>query len=211
MTKKYDAIIFDLGGVLYDIDVQRTIDAFAAIGIKNFEKHYTLKEQTDLFDSLEKGLIGEDEFVKAIQKISQEDLSDEQIKIAWNAILIGMPLESVDLLKKLKQQGYKLYLLSNTNIFHYTEINKEMQIKYGVNALSDLFDMAYYSFQMGMRKPDAEIFQKVISDHNLLSTSTIFIDDNADNINGSLQAGVPAILKTKHQSLVDLFKENQIL
>jgi HAD superfamily hydrolase (TIGR01549 family) len=209
MPQKYDTIIFDLGGVLYDIDVQLTKNAFASLGISDFERLYTLKEQTVLFDALEKGTISEEEFVAGINKAAHAELTFEEVKNAWEALLIGMPKESVTLLKDLKRAGYKLYLLSNTNIFHYNFINNEMRNKFGIDKLADLFDEAYYSFKIGMRKPEIEIYEYVIHNHGLSLERTVFIDDNEDNIKGALKAGIQGIYKTKDLSLNKLV--NQLL
>jgi putative hydrolase of the HAD superfamily len=209
MPQKYEAIIFDLGGVLYDIDVQRTKDAFAALGLHNFDDQYTLNEQTLLFDALEKGEIGKEEFTSEINRIDHTNLSLNQVQKAWNALLIGMPEESVSLLKNLRQQGYALYLLSNTNQFHADAINREMNDKFGIESLDELFDAAYYSYRMGMRKPDIEIYKHIINNHNLKSESTVFIDDNEDNIKGALRSGIQAKHKPKDVSLNDLM--NQLL
>jgi len=203
MPQKYDSIIFDLGGVLYDIDLQRTKDAFAALGLKDFDKFYTLKEQVALFDSLEKGFIDEAGFVNGINKITNCDFSLDQVKKAWDALLVGMPAENVDLLRKLKNEGYQLYLLSNTNVFHYSCINNEMQEKFGLGSLDELFDNAYISYKMGMRKPDTEIYYKLMQNPDIDPAKSIFIDDNEDNVNASIEAGIPAVHKSKSMSLIE--------
>ena len=205
MPQKYDSIIFDLGGVLYDIDVQRTKNAFAALGLDDFSKLYTLKEQVDLFDSLEKGQINEEGFVEGINKLSGVPLTPEQVKQAWNALLIGMPGENVDLLRNLKANGYKLYLLSNTNILHYSSIQTEIQEKFGLNSLDELFDKAYISYKIGMRKPDVEIYEYVIRDID--PGRSIFIDDNEDNVKASIAAGIPAVQKLKNETLPEFLEK----
>ncbi len=199
MPQKYDSIIFDLGGVLYDIDVQRTKNAFAELGLSDFNKLYTLKEQVDLFDSLEKGLIDENGFVEGINNMSGAGFSPADVKHAWNALLIGVPKENIDLLKRLRTEGYKLYLLSNTNILHYGSIQNEIHKNFGLDSLDELFDKAYISYKIGMRKPDLEIYQHVIRD--IGPSRTIFIDDNEDNVKASIAAGLPAVLKPKHLTI----------
>jgi FMN phosphatase YigB (HAD superfamily) len=211
MTKKYDALVFDLGGVLYDIDVQRTIDAFAGLGLPHFERIYTLKEQAHLIDALEKGLIDADGFIAAVNRLGEINLIGQQVKTAWDALLIGIPMESVELLQDLRKTGYKLYLLSNTNIFHYTYIQKEMKEKFGINHLDELFDASFYSFKMGMRKPDAEIYHKVLADINMPGANMVFIDDNADNIRGAIAAGLPGLHLPKNVPLQNLLKEEGII
>jgi FMN phosphatase YigB (HAD superfamily) len=204
MPQKYDSIIFDLGGVLYDIDVQRTKNAFAALGLNDFSKLYTLKEQVDLFDSLEKGFINEEGFVEGINKLSGIPFTPAQVKQAWNALLIGMPAENVGLLRNLKADGYNLYLLSNTNILHYSSIQSEMQQKFGLDSLDELFDKAYISYKIGMRKPDAEIYEHVMKDID--PERSIFIDDNEDNVKASIAAGISAVQKLKNETLQEVLE-----
>jgi glucose-1-phosphatase len=210
MTKKYDALIFDLGGVLYDIDVQRTIDAFSNLGLKDFEQVYTLKAQTSLIDALEKGEIDETGFVEGINKMYKSNLSYDQVKNAWNALLIGMPQESVNLLRILNSKGYRLYLLSNTNVFHYNSIQQEMQTLYRLQALDDLFHRAYYSFKEGERKPDIDFYLKVVSAQNLQPAHALFIDDNEENVKGAIMAGITSIHKKKDKPLLELLHDLDI-
>jgi len=209
MPQKYEAIIFDLGGVLYDIDLQRTKDAFAALGLHSFDDQYSMKVQTKLFDALEKGLMGEEEFTSEINRIEQTNLSLEQVQNAWNALLICMPSQSVSILQNLRKEGYALYLLSNTNQFHADQINREMNDQFGIKTLDELFDAAYYSYRIGMRKPDMEIYQHVVNNHGLNPLKTVFIDDNEDNIKGALKAGIHAVHKSKNITLDELM--NQLL
>jgi glucose-1-phosphatase len=204
MLKKYESIIFDLGAVLYDIDVQKTINAFAELGVPHFENVYTLKDQAVLIDLLEKGLISATEFVDGINRIIEGNLDYEEVKNAWNALLIGMPQENIGLLKQLKKEGHKLYLLSNTNIFHFEQINREMREQFELNTLAELFDKAYYSFELGMRKPDMEIYRKLMKEQRLVAGKALFIDDNAANVRGAIAAGIPAVLKTAAQTLEEI-------
>ena len=99
MTKKFDSIIFDLGGVLYDIDIQLSVHAFAELGLKSFDGLYSLKEQNLLFDELEVGAIGKEDFVKRINLYSGLELSTEQITKAWNSLLIGIRPETIGILR----------------------------------------------------------------------------------------------------------------
>src|SRR6185437_1509585 len=110
---------------------------------------------------------------------------------------------NVDLLRKLKNEGYQLYLLSNTNVFHYSCINNEMQEKFGLGSLDELFDNAYISYKMGMRKPDTEIYYKLMQNPDIDPAKSIFIDDNEDNVNASTEAGIPAVHKSKSMSLIE--------
>ena len=115
-----DTLIFDFGGVIINLDYNKPIDEFKKLGIVESKKLYSKKEQTKLFDSLECGQISEENFLNEIRKKSNTNDS-ELIKKAWNSILLNIPQERVDLLKKLSSK-YKIFLLSNTNSIHLKEI-----------------------------------------------------------------------------------------
>src|SRR4051812_38649964 len=103
MTKNFEAIIFDLGGVLYDVDTQLSVDAFDRLGLKDFDGLYSLKEQAALFDALETGDIDEQTFVDQIRRIADKPLAHKDIIDAWNALLIGMEAEVLDILDDLRK------------------------------------------------------------------------------------------------------------
>jgi putative hydrolase of the HAD superfamily len=210
MNKKIEAIIFDLGGVLYEVDVQRSMEAFGRLGLKNFDRFYTLKEQTALFDRLETGKIDDDEFAAHINRYSEAPLSKTQVTEAWNALLLGMRPEIPALLEKIRSK-YPVYLLSNTNSFHLNFIDEEMKEQFGLPDLRCLFDRAYYSFEIGMRKPGREIYDHVIRENNLDPGTTLFLDDNADNVKGALSAGILALQMERNGSLEDALTQAGVI
>lgn len=198
--KSFSALLFDLGGVLYDIDVQCSIEAFAAMGLHNFDQLYNLKEQTDLFDALEKGQIGEQEFEAAIGKHFTQRPEVGKITEAWQALLIGLRPENVDILKRL-QKKYPIYLASNTNILHLQPIDEQVREQFGIPELRILFDKAYFSFEIGLRKPDREFFDYIIHDAGLDASSTLFLDDNEDNVRGGNNAGFYSLKMERNSDL----------
>jgi glucose-1-phosphatase len=210
MNKKFEAIIFDLGNVLYDVDVQRSVKAFEKHGLKDFDRLYSLQEQSKLFDELETGKIGQKEFIERINKIVDSPLDADAIIESWNELLIGVPQENFEILLEIKEK-YKTLLLSNTNAIHLEFINAYMKENFGVHSLSDLFDKAYYSFEVGLRKPGREIYDFVVQESNLDLETTLFIDDNEDNIKGAREAGLFSHHKTKHESLREIIKKYNLL
>lgn len=184
-------IIFDLGNVIINIDPERTADEMKKLGFKDFEKSYSLLSQTNLFDSLEKGLISPAQFQKEINSQLKTEKSSEQIDMAWGAMLLDFPAERIELLKSLKK-NYRLFLLSNTNAIHFNQYNDDLKKQFGFG-LNDLFEKAYYSFELGMRKPDAEIFEYVLTDANLKPSETLFIDDLDKNIDVAGKMGIQTI------------------
>ncbi len=195
-------IIFDLGGVILTIDYKRTIEAFRDLGIISAETPYSKAAQSSLFDNLEKGLISENDFYDGIRLISDRQISNIQIKDAWNAILIGLPEENVLLLEKLKKT-HRLFLLSNTNSIH-EKAYREMIIKqYGTFIFDVLFEKMYLSHHVHMRKPEPEIFKYVLSDSKLNINETCFIDDSPQHVEGAGKAGIRSFL-LKNENVVEL-------
>jgi glucose-1-phosphatase len=185
-------IILDFGGVIYQIDHQRQIQAFKNLGVENFESLYSQAMQSPLFAQFERGEITPDQLRSAIKKIlGNSKITSTQIDAAWNSILIGFHEPTIRLLERLRSR-YRLFLLSNTNSIHYDIYQKDFSERFGFD-FDALFEKTYWSFKMGMRKPDAEIFQFVISDTGVNPSETIFIDDTHQNIEGSVQAGLPAM------------------
>ena len=192
-------IIFDLGGVILTIDYKRTIEAFRNLGISNAEDLYSKAAQSSLFDTLEKGLLSENNFFTAIRLLSDKPISNNQIKEAWNAILIGLPEENILVLEKLKN-NHRLFLLSNTNSIHETAY-KEMIVKqYGSFIFDGLFEKMYLSHHIHMRKPEPEIFEYVLSDSNIDINETCFIDDSPQHVEGARGVGIRSYL-LKNESI----------
>ena len=198
-------IIFDLGGVIINIDFQYTFEAFARLG--NTDILSTLKkfDSLEVFKRYEKGEFSDAELRKLLKKEFNTELSDVQIDEAWNALLLDIPRERIDLIQRLKQ-NYQVFLLSNTNNIHIEEVNKILYRSTGLNSLDQLFHTAYYSYKMNMAKPEAEIYQYVLKEQGLNPGETVFIDDNKDNISGAQQAGIRTIRVEAPNTILDLLK-----
>ena len=193
-------IVFDLGAVLIDIDFDLAKKAFEKIGISNFDQHYTQVSASGLFDALEKGNCSPQEFYQAIQQIGNPSTHKIEIQQAWNSILLDFRKESMEYVATLKS-SYRLFLLSNTNAIHMEEINRRSATQLGVNNLDDFFEKAYYSFAVGMRKPQEEIFEYVIKDAAILPQETIFIDDAQPNIHTAIKMGFQTHLLLKGEKV----------
>ena len=202
---KYKNIIFDLGGVILDIDYNLTIKEFRNLGIKDAEVLYSKSSQIKLFDELEKGNIPEKDFYSAIREIGKTELSDDKIKKAWNALLIGLPIENVNLLEELKP-NYRLFLLSNTNIIHEKAYRQMITEEYGSFIFDELFEKMYLSHHLHMRKPDLKIFNYVLDDAGINPAETIFIDDSPQHIEAGKKVGINCI-HLINKNLNDLFRE----
>lgn len=193
-------ILFDLGDVLIDIDFQKVKAAFENLGITEFDKQFSQLTASSLFENLETGKISETDFYKAIQQQSKVPLAETDIKNAWNAILLDFRAESMKRLQELKQT-HRLFLLSNTNAIHLTEVNNILHRQLGINNLDVFFEKAYYSHVVGLRKPYRQVFDFVLKDAGIVASETMFIDDTPPNIETASQLGFSTRLLLKGERI----------
>ena len=186
-------IIFDLGGVILDINYQATIDAFAKLGISNFSNLYSQKSQQKLFDQFETGHISSEEFIMRIQQMHSVHISNEHIITAWNAMLKGVKKNKLDYIISLKS-NYRTILLSNTNEIHIASFEQEMSNNRMLTHFKSCFENIYYSSRMGLRKPHSICFEKVLSEQKFNSKEALFIDDSDQHIEGAKSCGIKAVL-----------------
>ena len=196
-------ILFDLGNVLIDIDFNKVKRAFEKLGIENFEQQFSQLSASSLFEDLEMGKISNEQFYKRIQSQSAFQLKEDQIKNAWNAILLDFRKESMDFLVRHNNQ-YRFFLLSNTNAIHLEEVNIILQKQCNKADLDEFFEKAYYSHKVGLRKPNEDIFEYVLKDANIKSEETLFIDDTPPNIDTAIKLGFKTHLLLPGQKIEGL-------
>lgn len=198
-------IIFDLGGVIINIDYSLLIEAFSTIGLPHFEAYFSQKEQKKLFDIYEKGLISSQDFRDELKKQCKPGTTNEEIDAAWNAMLLDLPYERLDLLMQVKN-NFRTFLLSNTNEIHMLFIYDYLNKRYQVPNFNQHFEKVYLSYEINMRKPDAEIFQFVLNENGLKANETLFIDDSPQHIESANALGIQTyFLDVKKQTVLDLF------
>ena len=185
-------IIFDLGGVIINIDYQKTIDAFKKLSKADATIEFNQKNQSELFDELETGRISNEAFRQKVREHYQVAGSDEEIDAAWNAMLLDIPKERIELLRALRKD-HKLFLLSNTNAIHLIAFNKIVQDSFGMPALDELFDKCYYSHLVDDRKPNPAIFERIVAENNLQKAETLFIDDSIQHIESAEKVGIKTL------------------
>jgi glucose-1-phosphatase len=181
-------IIFDLGAVLINIDYKKTEQAFIQLGYHNFEEMYSQFSADKLFEKLEMGTISNEDFYKTILALNKNVNSTNQIKTAWNEILLDWRIESLDFLETLSPR-YKLFLLSNTNAIHHEFFGESLLKETGRASIDNLFTKAYYSHQIHLRKPNDDIFEFVATDAAIIKEETLFIDDSYNNIETAKKLG----------------------
>ena len=185
-------IIFDLGGVIINLDYNRSIEALQKLCKTNCNIAYSQREQSKLFDMLETGVSSPEQFREGLRDAYGIHASDEEIDAAWNAMLLNIPQERIDLLLELGKK-YRIFLLSNTNAIHQKRFNEIVAHSFTIPSLDSLFEQAYYSHLIGKRKPDALVFEGIIAMNNLQKHETLFIDDSIQHIESADKVGLQTL------------------
>ena len=201
MDKKVRNIIFDLGGVLVDLDFKAAINGLQQAGFTNVKEQLLAFDRNGIFQKFELGEITTDEFRTAIRENSTVTLTDEEVDNLWNLMLLEIPREKLELILELRSK-YMVYLLSNTNAIHWDYVCKNA-FNYRGFRMEDYFEETFLSFEMHLAKPDKAIFEKVLSEANLLPEETLFIDDSEANCKAAQEVGIHA----HHYHIGDDLKE----
>lgn len=200
--KTVKALLFDLGGVIVDLDYHKTINAFDALGVANTESIYNQFNQTEIFDGFETGSLTGKEFIHLMKDQIPTYSSESEIKKAWNAMILGFEEAK---LKQIKKYSEKIpcYLLSNTNEIHLEYIQTllgEMPFK----NLELLFSKCYYSHIIGKRKPHKETFEWVLNDMGYTAEDVLFIEDSPQHIEGAKTMNLNTLYLTQERSLEEI-------
>jgi putative hydrolase of the HAD superfamily len=195
-------ILFDLGGVILDINVRATQQKFYELGLPALFMQYPENMLTDLFFKYETGKLSTSQYRDEVRRVSGLEVSDEKIDDAWNAMLVGIPAQRTALIARLKER-YKLYMLSNTCALH-APVFEKMYLEAAGVPMHQVFNKLYYSFEIGFHKPDLEAWKYVIRDARIKPEETLFLDDNIHNIKASQELGFQAIHIHERTSLLNL-------
>jgi len=200
--KTVKALLFDLGGVIVNLDYHKTINAFDALGVANTESLYNQFNQTEIFDDFETGSLSGKEFIHLMKHQIPTYYSESEIKKAWNAMILGFEEAK---LKQIKKYSEKIpcYLLSNTNEIHLEYIQTllgEMPFK----NLELLFNKCYYSHIIGKRKPHKETFEWVLNDMGYVAEDVLFIEDSPQHIEGAKTINLNTLYLTQERSLEEI-------
>lgn len=195
-----NTIIFDFGDIFINLDKQATIDGLKKLGLSEWNE-----DLNQLNLKFEKGEILQEDFLLGIQK-NIPTASLVEILAAWNAILLDFPLYRLEFLQKLSKK-YRLFLLSNTDSIHIETFEQETGSSF-YRDFYQCFEKVYFSFELGMRKPDAEIFNYLIKNHELAAKRTLFVDDKKENTDAAFLLGFPVWnLQVGEEDVVDLFEK----
>lgn len=195
-------IIFDLGGVIINLDNRLTEKAFVDLGVKDFRQYFGHGHAASFFIDYEIGKITDRQFIDAIRMLTAPATTDEAIIDGWNALLLDFPPERIRLLEQLRNQ-YRIFLFSNTNAMHLAALRRIYAESFGPGTLDDHFEKTYYSHLMGMRKPDKASFEYILKENNLDGAETLFVDDAIVNVEGAEHAGLKGLYLRPGVSLLD--------
>ncbi|MDH2915006.1 glucose-1-phosphatase [Kosakonia sp. HypNH10] len=191
--------IFDLGNVIVDIDFNRVLGAwsdFSRVPLATLKQNFVMGEA---FHRHERGEISDEEFAKALCEEMALPLSYEQFSTGWQAVFVALRPDVIDIMHKLRAKGDRVVVLSNTNRLHTTFWPEQYP------EIRAAADRIYLSQEMGMRKPEAEIYQQVLAEEGFSADDTVFFDDNAENIAGAERVGITSILVANKATIPDYF------
>ncbi|MBC5772870.1 HAD family phosphatase [Pontibacter sp. KCTC 32443] len=199
-------IIFDLGGVIINIDYNKSLRELLKYSKTGSAMEFTQKAQSQLFDLYETGNSTCEQFRNNLRSEYNLEATDEEIDAAWNAMLLDIPQERIDLLQELGKK-YRIFLLSNTNAIHLKKFNELVAHSFTIPNLDSLFEQSYYSHLVGKRKPDAAIFEQILAENNLDRTETLFIDDSIQHINSADSLGINTLHLQPPLTINEFFKD----
>jgi putative hydrolase of the HAD superfamily len=173
-------IVFDLGGVLIDLDIRRSIKRFEALGIPDISNMLDPYEQRGIFLELERGQLDQPQFCHALSRYAGKNLTIKQVEHAWKGFIVDVPPYKLNYILE-QRQTFKVCLLSNTNPFIYEWAQTPAFSAAGL-PITHYFDAIYVSYQIGFTKPDPRIFEHMLNHSGMIASETLFVDDGERNI-----------------------------
>ena len=182
-------IIFDLGGVIITLDPQQAVDRFRALGLADAAKRLDSYTQSGIFGDLEHGLISDEDFRRELSVLLGHEVTHEECAYAWQGYALEVPQRNLDALQRLREEGYRILLLSNTNPYMMEWVESEAFDGNG-HPVSYYFDHCYLSYQMKLMKPSEEIFREVLHQERLIASECLFVDDGPRNVAAASRLGL---------------------
>ncbi len=195
MRKNITNVVFDFGGVVAPADLGIVIDRFKALGFENVEEYLNLVRQHGIFGDFETGLIDKEGFRSGVSKEAGREVSMEECRHAYMGFFSTVPERNLDLFRKLRAEGYRLSLLSNTNPFVMEWALSKAFDGHG-HSLDDYLDSIYASYEMKVMKPDARIFRMMLESEKAVPSQVLFIDDGPKNVAAAKALGINTIQAT---------------
>ncbi len=199
-------LLFDLGGVIVDIERQRCVDAFTKLGLPDADSYFGEYSQSGIFLKIEDGSVGVDEFHRFMREKLPVGVTDYQIDTAFQQFIVGIPVHRLEKLRKLRCKGYGIYLLSNTNPIMWRGMLANEFGKEGLRR-EDYFDGMVTSFEARACKPDPRIFRAVVENLGIEPSETLFLDDSQVNVKAAVEFGFQAVEVKPGTEFIDYIPE----
>lgn len=223
--RNFKNYIFDLGGVIADINTQNALDGFRNLGVPEEELRFDEGETAKIMQNYQLGLLSTEEFCDAIISRCKAPTGNnssapsptnsscdatnqtapvyittkptrQQVADAWNTIILHIPQRKMDALRTLKQKA-SVYLLSNTNELHWQKC-LDLWFNANGNNVQECFHHIFLSQEMHLEKPNSEIFRRALQEISepITPENTVFLDDNLANVDAAKTCGISAIQVT---------------
>lgn len=202
MISAYDNIVFDLGGVVFDIDRDRCVGRLIELGLTRAAELLDLYKQQGDFLDLEEGRISAARFFDLLRRDCNRTVSDDELREALDSFITELPVKRLEALRRLRSDGKRTFVLSNTNPIMFHSVIDRLFRQESL-AIGDYFDGIVTSFQEKMCKPNPEIFRILLRRYSLDPKKTVFIDDSAENIKMGEACGVKGICLPKNADFID--------
>lgn len=204
MSAKIKNIIFDLGGVVLDIDENIVYKELEKLGINVSDLPHS-KEFMEIMSKFDTGIYTASTFRKKMKSLlGLEKMTDQKFDSIWNAMLLDIPRERIEAIEQIRKH-YKIFLMSNTNEIHYDLYIRDLQLRFGYNEFDALFDKSYFSFAEHLEKPDPRFFELILDHEHLLPEETLFIDDTEKNIKVAQSLGIRTYHISREELVRNLF------
>lgn len=186
-------IVFDLGGVIFDLDRDGAVRAFQRLGLADADVRLDKYHQRGIFQQLEEGCITPDQFKAELETLCGRSLTHAEVQSGWMGY-VGGPVDArkLDYIDRLRQRGFQVMLLSNTNPYIQRWAQSDAFTPWG-RSLDTYMDRLFLSFEMGVMKPDPRIFHMMLDAAALVPSETLFIDDGQANVDAARSIGIQAV------------------
>lgn len=204
--KPFNAILFDFGNVIIDIDSEVMFQGFSEASGKSVTEIKKRFDESQLVRRYESGYFLDDEFREVVRQTIGFPFNDEEVDRIWNSLIFTIPTNRLELIRFLATR-YPIYLLSNTNSIHIHHANNYLKKTFDINRIEDLFTKTFLSHEIGMWKPDEEIYRHVIEEMDQLPENILFFDDLEKNVLAAAAVGINAVQVTKSFGILDYFND----
>ncbi len=199
-------VVFDMGGVLVDYDLQCSIDAFCALGFSQIDRYISPYRQSGVFLQLEEGTVTPQAIYDLVDREVGHHIDEREIDAAWCSFLVDIPDYKLDMLLDLRNQGYRVFLLSNTNTIMFEWMKANIFTKQGLT-VDDYFERLFLSYEMKLTKPSEAIFRTMLAQGKMLPGETLLIDDGTANVEAASRLGLQTYLAHQNEDFRPIFTE----